>query len=325
VKKNLFFAHLISSTADIRNMNIPTQSLRGILMITLFLAALSPLSVSAESPPVRPGASPATPTAPSTGTPAQKTAAPTSGAPGAQKTAAPTPDQPQAPAGPEEADVQKIKEKYWTRGNQAEMGVVQNRLFTKRHKMELGLTLGTVYGDPFLTDTPVGLSVGYHFSELFSTHLQFTKTFVNPSSALTTLQQTGTTANTNEPKFFLDGEARASLLYGKVSLLGQAILYFDAYVSAGLGYMSTESGGNLMVLGGVGQLLHVTQSIGINLAYKLLWYKETILGKVGGVNGNLGQNLGRHSNLSSTMVVGISFLLDPVEPFPRDVAGAKPQ
>src|SRR6476620_960925 len=55
------------------------------------------------------------------------------------------------PAGPEEADIKKIREKYWTRGDDAEVGVVQNRMFTKRRKMEFGLDFDTVYGDPFLS------------------------------------------------------------------------------------------------------------------------------------------------------------------------------
>jgi outer membrane beta-barrel protein len=216
-------------------------------------------------------------------------------------------------AGPEEADVKKIQEKYWARGDETEVGVVQNRLFTNHQKFELGLTLASVAGDPFLTDTSLAASIGYHFTELVSAHIEFAKTFVGPSSALETLQQQlSTTANTNEPKFYTTAEARGSLLYGKVSLLGTSILYFDAYVTGGLGYISTESGGNPLLTAGVGQLFHLNQTFGIHVAYKLLWYQETILGKVGGANGNLGQNLGRHNNLSNAIMVGVSIFLDPI-------------
>jgi outer membrane beta-barrel protein len=228
-------------------------------------------------------------------------------------------------SGPEEADVAKIKEKYWARGNEAEVDVVQNRVFAKRRKLELGVDFEAIYGDPFLSTQTLTASVGYYFDELRSVHLLASKAFVGPSSALTTLQnQLGTTTNTNEPQYYLAGEAHASIFYGKVSLLGLAILHFDAYVSAGLGMMSTQSGNDLLVLAGIGQLLHITRTIGVSLAYKLLWYRETIIGKVGGTDGNLGQNLGTRSNLSSEMLVGVSFLLDPF-PEQKVAAATKPQ
>lgn len=257
--------------------------------------------------------------------PSQSTSAPAAGVPASPLSATGTPaptatSAPAAAGGAEEADVQKIKEKYWARGSETEMGVVQNRLFTKNHKIEGSLGLGTLTGDPFLKTTTLMVNGGYHFDEIFSAHLNFWKAFVEPSSALKTLEsQLATTANTNEPRWYFGGEAKASALYGKVSLLGKAILYFDAYASLGLGIISTESGSNPMVSFGIGQQVWLTQLIALNLAYKVLWYRETILGKVTGVNGNLGQNLGTRSNLSNVIMIGVSILLDPL------ASEAKPQ
>lgn len=220
-----------------------------------------------------------------------------------------------APEGPEEADVTKIKEKYWARGEESSMSVVQNRLFSKEKKFELGLTVGTLSADPFLTTTTLNLSGGYHFTEFFSLHAIYGHAFVGPSSALRTLEtQLKTTANTNEPKYFLDMEARASLLYGKLSLLGAKILYFDLHFSGGLGMVSTESGKNFNFTFGIGQQIFLSQTFVLNFSYKLGWYRETILGKVGGANGNLGQNLGKRANFSSVLGVGITMLLDPFSP-----------
>ena len=39
----------------------------------------------------------------------------------------------------ERVNVDTIKEKYWARGDQSELGVVQNRAYTKAHKWEFGL------------------------------------------------------------------------------------------------------------------------------------------------------------------------------------------
>jgi outer membrane beta-barrel protein len=222
-------------------------------------------------------------------------------------------------AGPEEADVQKIKEKYWARGNEAEVGVVQNRLFSKRHKVELDLTAGGLNGDPFLSTVMLNGELGYHFTEFFSVHAIFGYAFVSPSSALQTLQsQQNTTTNTNNPKYFLASEARASLLYGKISLLGSAILYFDAYLTAGPGYINTESGGDFLLMGGIGQQIHITQTFALDISYRMLWYNETIIGKVSsGPNANLGQNLGRRSNVSNLLTIGFTVLLDPFPDSPK--------
>lgn len=213
--------------------------------------------------------------------------------------------------GPEEVDVEKIKTKYWARGDETETGVVQNRLYPKNHRFELGVTGASLSGDPFLTAYTLGATLGFHFSEFLSLHAIYWNAFVSPSSALTTLQsELGTTTNTNQPKNYLGGEARASLLYGKLSLLGAAILYFDAYFSLGAGRISTESGNDFLASVGVGQQIHLSKTFSLNVDYKLLRYDETILGKVPGPTGNLGQNLGTRVNLSSAVTLGISIFVD---------------
>src|SRR5262245_27019074 len=75
----------------------------------------------------------------------------------------------------EEADISKIKEKYWARGNEAEVGIVQNRIFSKRRKLELGFDFGTLFGDPFLSTKTLTFSGGYHFNEIYSAHVVFSK------------------------------------------------------------------------------------------------------------------------------------------------------
>ena len=193
------------------------------------------------------------------------------------------PDVPADPngTGAEEVDVQKFKEKYWAEGKETEMDVVQNRLFSKRHRIELGASLGSVAGDPFLSIYSVGASVGFHLSEFFALHAVAWKALVNPSSALTTLQSppTSATANTNAPSSYIGGEFRGSLLYGKLSLMGAAIVYFDAYLSVGAGSISTESGSDALVSVGIGQQIHLSRLVALNLDFKQLYYSETILGK----------------------------------------------
>ncbi len=211
--------------------------------------------------------------------------------------------------GPKETDVEQIQEKYWARGDESEIGVVQNRLFTNRRKFELGFLFGSVSSDPFLVNTSLSATLGYHFSELFSFHLGYTKNLVGPSSALKQLEaQSGSTAATNQQKSWLTADTRWSLLYGKVSLFGSTILYFDSYLSGGLGIVSTESGSNLAFMPGIGQIYHINQTIGINIHYKLFWYQESILSKT---PATLGNKLSNNSNFGSTIMLGITVTLDP--------------
>jgi outer membrane beta-barrel protein len=213
-----------------------------------------------------------------------------------------------APQSGDDVAVEKIRERYWAQGKEAEVGVVQNRIYSKKNKLELSINGGKLSGDPFLSTFSVGGSAGFYFSEYLSAHAFAWKAFVSPSSALSTLKNDlNTTTNTNEPRSFFGGELRGSLLYGKLSLIGQAILYFDAYITAGLGSIATESGSNLGYFLGIGQQIHVSQLFAVNLDYRFMQYDETIIGKVPGAS--YGQTLGNRTNQSGMVTLGVSLFL----------------
>src|SRR4051794_20831304 len=65
----------------------------------------------------------------------------------------------------EKLNVQAIKEKYWAKGEEGELRVVQNRLFTKANRLEFALYAGNVATDPFLSVKNVGGLLSYHLSE----------------------------------------------------------------------------------------------------------------------------------------------------------------
>src|SRR4051812_6211150 len=50
----------------------------------------------------------------------------------------------------ERVNVESIKQKYWARGEESELGVVQNRLYSKEHKVEIAGFYGFLGSDPFL-------------------------------------------------------------------------------------------------------------------------------------------------------------------------------
>ena len=214
------------------------------------------------------------------------------------------PGSPRTMENTEEVEVKKLREQYWSQGKDAEVGVVQNRLYSKKRKFEFSLQAGTLNGDPFLSTTSLGGSLGYYFSEYISAHAVAYKAFSNGSSALDTLINTmGQTANYNKPLSYAGGEARASLLYGKLSLYGAVILYLDAYINLGAGAMSTESGKNLAFTAGIGQQIHISQLFSLNLDYRYTRYSEDILGKT---LTNYGQFIQRRSNNSSLVTLGVS-------------------
>ncbi|MEK6578820.1 MAG: hypothetical protein AABZ55_06305, partial [Bdellovibrionota bacterium] len=103
---------------------------------------------------------------------------------------------PEAPV--EKVNVDAIKEKYWARGESSELGVVQNRLYSKEHKFEFGLLTGMTSTDPFLSVKTVGGHLGFHLSEYFGLQLIGWKSMTNPSSALTAFRDyTGGDTNYN--------------------------------------------------------------------------------------------------------------------------------
>ncbi|HUP56069.1 MAG TPA: hypothetical protein VM598_01360, partial [Bdellovibrionota bacterium] len=100
--------------------------------------------------------------------------------------------QPAAPSGEDKAErvnVENIKQKYWARGDESEIGVVQNRLYSKNGRFELGVLGSILTTDPFFSVSSLGGSLGYHFSEYVSVHAIGWKTFVKPSAAYDAFQE----------------------------------------------------------------------------------------------------------------------------------------
>jgi outer membrane beta-barrel protein len=212
----------------------------------------------------------------------------------------------------ERVNTDSIKEKYWARGDENEIGVVQNRLYSKEHKYELSLLTGVDITDPMLTVYTLGARLGYHFSEYFSVHVIGWKAFSSPSGTQSNLlanksaDQVGTALNTNEPLYYFGSEAQWSLLYGKLSVVGKAIIHYDLHFVAGLGAMNTESGMDFEQHVGIGQQFFLSQSSFLNVDYRMMHYHETILQKV--IPTELGQSVGTRENFSSVITIGVGFL-----------------
>jgi outer membrane beta-barrel protein len=223
----------------------------------------------------------------------------------------------------ERVNIENIKEKYWARGDENELGVVQNRLYTKARKFELGVFGGVISTDPFLSVKNAGGLLAYHFNEYFALSVMGYKSFSNPSSALELLQSPvgsgglGTTANINNPNWFLGVEGAGSFLYGKLSLLGKAIIHFDMHLLAGVGETATVANTAAGAYNahyvtpyiGIGQQIYLTKSMSLRLDYRLMRYNETIVEQV--LPSKMGQPVGDRINYSNTITLGIDFLINP--------------
>lgn len=129
---------------------------------------------------------------------------------------APAPKAPAAGDSPysdaERLNVDGIKEKYWARGNETEMGVVQNRMYTKERKFELGVFAGVASSDPFIDVKTMAFSLGFHLSEYISLHAHAWKLFSKNSQAWNMLAQRQGVYNTNQLTDYYGIETRANLI-----------------------------------------------------------------------------------------------------------------
>lgn len=207
----------------------------------------------------------------------------------------------------EEVDVNTIKEKYWARGDESELGVVQNRLYSKAKRFEFSLFGGTVSSDPFLSMRSLGVAAGWHFNEYLAFSVIGWKYYVSPSSALKTFEQTiGATTNNNPPVSYVGGELSASLLYGKLSLVGKKIIYYDFHITGGAGQTSTVNGNYFTPTAGVGQKVFLSQNTFLRIDYRIQRYNEQIIERV--ITPRLGQLVGERVNWTNSVIIGVGIL-----------------
>ncbi len=202
-------------------------------------------------------------------------------------------------------NVEKLKKQYWR--EEEEYDVVQNRIYSKANKIHLVVMGGIVDSDPFLDVKAAGGILGYNFNEYVSGNILVWKSFSNSSEALKIFEaEQRASANTNPPSLYYGGEAGFSLIYGKLSLLGRAILYYDLHLLAGLGQTKTETGTYFTQNVGIGQQIYLSRRMALRLDYRLMHYTETIVEKINPVR--RGQEIGERTNWTNALTLGLSFL-----------------
>lgn len=215
-----------------------------------------------------------------------------------------------ADTGAEQVNVDAIREKYWARGDEAEIGVVQNRLYSKAKKISFSLFGGSLSYDPFLSTRVAGGSLSYYFNEYISAGVLAWKSWASPSQAYDTFRSNvagGIFAPTNAQYAYYAGEVAASLLYGKLSVVGKKIIYFDLHAHGGGGMMQTASGSVPAAHIGLGQQIFLEKWLAIRADYRAIYFKEDIKdGNIG--RSTFGQVIESRTNWTHAITIGVNFL-----------------
>ncbi len=211
---------------------------------------------------------------------------------------------------PRDVEVDNVKEAYWNRTSDGDIEVVQNRQYSKKHRLSVAGSFGTVSADPFLSVKSASAGFGFHFTETLGVSAIYKKFLVSNSSYLDELQSglitgTASTANTNKPNAFYGGEVTWSPLYGKISLSGASIVHYDAHVLLGAGITDTESGKYFTPSIGFGPEFYLSNTFALRLDYRLAVYKETIPERVLVSRPNAGER----TNYSHQVALGVEIFL----------------
>ena len=167
---------------------------------------------------------------------------------------------------------------------------VQNRFFLKKGRIEATPILGYVPNDPMVKRFVGGLLGAYHFSEEFAAEGAF---IYSPDLGQTDLKGLTTTLvgipvlegqeGFQQPveKMIMGATfaARWAPFYGKINVIGESVLNFDAYGVLGLGMLSMQSyyvegekdgkGGVATSMVGDGKDVHLTPNVGFGFNFFL--------------------------------------------------------
>lgn len=136
------------------------------------------------------------------------------------------------------------------RGETVDKDVVQNRFFEKSKRFEIAPVIGLVPNNPMVKRYTGGVLLAYHFSETFAVGGQIIYSPDLGNSDLKDLTNTlvqiahngSSDIEFQQPldKVTLGATFSANWIpvYGKINLVGETVLNFDLYGSAGLGMLS---------------------------------------------------------------------------------------
>ncbi len=149
---------------------------------------------------------------------------------------------------------------------------VSGRFFTKAGRFEISLGPSLSFIDGFYNKYFGAAHLGFHFSEKVSAEVRVAGGYSQPAGWVVRCAEGTcnapdasqlTTAPGNIP-FLAAASLSYAPLYGKLNLLAERVLHFDAYVSVGPAFLLTTSGGYGAVVS-VGQRYMLNRFIAVRL------------------------------------------------------------
>lgn len=215
-----------------------------------------------------------------------------------------------AGSGPDSAelDISDVQAQYW-KAHDKKFEVIQNRLYTKKGRLEISPVFGIYQRVDYQDAKAVGLGISYHFSELLGVEVMGQKIFASDSMILQKFQnETGTTIEYNKEQYAASAALIFTPIYAKFSFLGQKISHFDLFVSPGVGITKTTTN-NLTLQFGVGQKFWLTPRWNIRAEYRWSHYTN----QVEATRGALATRSGGSGSFDDTvnnynLLLGVSFL-----------------
>ncbi len=133
---------------------------------------------------------------------------------------------------------------------------VQRKAFIKRGRVEFFPYFAMDLNDPFFQHFIVGGAAGFHLADSMSVELRAGGVVGSmKQDAIKFVRQETDSLIQDPPEFrwHADLDFAWAPMYGKVSLLGEGILHFDTYITAGPGVFATDGGVNPAMNIGIGQ------------------------------------------------------------------------
>ncbi|MFZ5477144.1 MAG: outer membrane beta-barrel domain-containing protein [Myxococcota bacterium] len=134
-------------------------------------------------------------------------------------------------------------------GSKSEKNVIQNKFFLKANRFEIAPSFGYIPNNAFVSNYYGGALLAYHFSETFAAEGAFLYAPNSGESGVKNLTKTlvAIAYESNNQTTFrqpLDRlqlgaifSARFAPVYGKINLIGEGVLNFDVYGTAGIGLL----------------------------------------------------------------------------------------
>lgn len=174
---------------------------------------------------------------------------------------------------------------------QSRSRIVQERLVSRRNRVEFGLNYGMTFGgDAYLRTQSLGASLDYHITPRWSVGARYYDYSNNLSSegervyqrAKQNLNGVGTTYAVDID--YPENAAMAVLnwypIYGKTSFLDMGVTQFDLYLLAGGGQLTLSSGTTGIYTGGLGVGAWMSKHLSARAEIRYQKYEDQLIDRV---------------------------------------------